>query len=155
MKRYGHTIKSQSTRHVQSYLNGNSILSIARKCNYPPSMMARLIVENVAVLPAAAAGNTTIRHGNVNTMQRKFITEAIRYPEKVLGDASSSVTPEYLFSEGKGSKQNRRDDVLEDKRCVPLSRLSIEVREAVSSDPMYGEFIWLEEKCRFNLGCSC
>ena len=70
---------------------------------------------------------------------RKFITEAIRHPEKELGDASNSVSPEYLFSESKGRSIHQETDD-NDLQYIPLSRLSLEVREAVDSDPMYGGF---------------
>jgi hypothetical protein len=139
MKRTSHLVKSQSTRHVQSYLNGTSILNIAEKVNYPPSMMARLIVENVAVLPQT--GNNT-RQGTISAVQKKFITEAIRHPEKTLGDASAAVSSEYLFSEGKGSGRNAKEEA-GNSEYIPLSRLSLEVKEAVASDPMYGELLWV------------
>ena len=141
MKRSSHVVKGHSTRHVQSYLNGTSIMNIGRKCNYPPCMMARLIVENVAVLPKSSSSHTGMKPGNaLSSAQRKFITEAIRHPEKLLGDASTSVSPEYLFSETKGSGRHRKEDTTSsDSLHVPLSRLSLEVREAVSADPMYGK----------------
>jgi hypothetical protein len=143
MKKTSHMLKSQTTRHVQSYLNGTSILNIAKKVNYPPSMMARLIVENVALPPSSSSSNSSSNQLE-NTMgasvnHRKFITEAIRHPEKELGDASNSVSPEYLFSESKGRSIHQETDD-NDLQYIPLSRLSLEVREAVDSDPMYGGF---------------
>jgi hypothetical protein len=113
-------------------------------------MMARLIVENVAVLPQA--GNNA-RQGSINTAQKKFITEAIRHPEKTLGDASAAVSPEYLFSESKGRGRNAREDA-GNSRYIPLSRLSLEVKEAVASDPMYGEMSWANNITMFRL-ISC
>lgn len=105
--------------------------------------MARLIVENVALPPSASLNNSSSNPlentmaGSVNN--RKFITEAIRHPEKELGDASTSVSAEYLFSESKGrSVHKEKGD--SDSQCIPLSRLSLEVREAVDSDPMYGMY---------------
>lgn len=184
MKRSSHSIRSQTMRHVKSYLNGTSILSLARKCNYPPSMMARLIVENVTSPPAppadrGAKGSTTNRPDgsdpsggsgsaksatatakSANNNARKFVTEALRHPERVLGSASASVLPEYQFSE-KNFSASRREDVLgkiwgrERRGSAPkekgegcdryeiqapeLSRLCLEVREAIDADPMYGE----------------
>jgi hypothetical protein len=148
MKRNSHVVRSSSTRHVQSYLNGTSILNIARKVNYPPSMMARLIVENVALLPPSnnSGGGNGVKSGNsLSTVHRKFITEAIRYPERVLGDASNSVSSEYLFSESKGKRSCGK----EENEYIPLSRLSLEVREAVGSDPLYGEFCVLSLSCGY------
>ena len=194
MKRNG--IRSQTMRHVKSYLNGTSILNLARKCNYPPSMMARLIVENVASPPPpllpknpnnssidttsqgdVMRGKDRIHNSNnnkstqvskANTINtKKFVTEAIRYPEKVLGCASTSILPEYLFSEkngsatiintnnnlkkreGGGQEQQSSSVLLDNFSQKPLyennevsypslSRLSLEVRWAIDMDPMYG-----------------
>lgn len=202
MKRHSHAVRSQTMRHVKSYLNGASPLTLARRCNYPPSMMARLVVENVAASPSSRPreetkgergaaphdgkdGNgsnnnctnndsnrgvsnsngrrgdgSTINNSNSNnnpsnrgggnnnsssTAKKKFVTEALRYPEKTLGYASLSVLPEYLFSEkngsgrlpmDEGSGKPSRDD---DDELPLLSRLSLEVREAIDADPMYGE----------------
>ena len=218
MKRTAHVVRSQTMRCVKSYLNGTSILDLARRCNYPPSMMARLVVENVArtssspspsspspstpadtapaaTFPTSAVGtasgylddgdadeaaaaaataaarttdstNGNNRGGGSDKVIKRFLTTALRYPEKTLGDARASVSPEYLFSErncaaaaanAASSRDDDRDgDDVEDHRDlprerrlpvtttampppIPLSRLSKEVREAVDSDPMYGE----------------
>ena len=117
--------------------------------------MARLIVENVATLPTPSNNNnnnggtinksSSSSHASLSGVQRKFITDAIRYPEKQLGSASLSVSPEYLFSENKGryglrqQHQQQSDDGTNESSCIPLSRLALEVKEAVASDPMYGE----------------
>ncbi|KAL7522883.1 hypothetical protein ACHAWX_007617 [Stephanocyclus meneghinianus] len=152
MKKTSHMLKSQTTRLVQSYLNGTSILNIAKKVNYPPSMMARLIVENVAVPPSSNSSNSSSNRlenamgASVNI--RKFTTEAIRHPEKELGAATNSVSPEYLFSESKGRNIHKEIDE-NDLQYIPLSRLSLEVREAVDSDPMYGPH---HDRMRHNIG---
>lgn len=174
MKRTSHSVRNQTMRHVKSYLNGTSILKLAKKCNYPPAMMARFIVENVAVLPtrqhpSSTGINTNIKHEQLgggknndaksttnNTTKasagtRKFITQSLRHPEKMLGCASTSILPEYLFSEKVSSNNtdtippslNANDDL------IPLSRLSLEVREAVDSDPIYGP---RSDKERHNIG---
>ena len=219
MKRTAHVVRSQTMRCVKSYLNGTSILDLARRYNYPPSMMARLIVEHVArtssssssspspspstpadTAPAAtsatsagtpsgyldgrdadeaanesAAASAAVARTTDSTGSNRggdkvgkgFLTSALRYPEKALGDARASVSPEYLFSErngaaaaaGANAESSRDDDRDGDDaddhpdlprgrlpltRAIPLSRLSKEVREAVDSDPMYGE-------CRFRM----
>ena len=158
-------------------------------------MMARLIVENISSSSFtnknannnSANGNettnskqsiqtTTPKHTNNNNNNKKFTTEALRHPEKLLGNASVSILPEYLFSERNGAlgtstttnaatssegggerkqlvdnfsqlpfydeteKSNAGSFSLVDKQdVVALSRLSLEVREAVESDPMYGK----------------
>ena len=178
MKRNSHTVRSQTMRHVKSYLNGTSIVDLARRCNYPPSLMARLIVENVtrsssssssSSSPATEADNvkeeaqSTVTNPAIDSndannhhrgdggvgggISRRFLTNALRYPEKFLGDARASISPEYLFSERNGpaavsavaSAALPRRDV--DREAIPLSRLSREVREAVDCDPLYGEFL--------------
>ncbi len=203
MKRSARIVLSQTMRCVKSYLNGTSILDLARRYNYPPSMMARLVVENMARAPspspstpagaapaaatgtpsghlddggadgaagegASAAGATDPmngdRGGGGGRVGRRFLTNALRYPEKALGDARASISPEYLFSEGNGAAPLRDDDrggldlagddshrhdpprerppaTTATPPAIPLSRLSREVREAVDSDPMYGESI--------------
>ena len=102
MKRTAHTVKSQTMRHIRSYLNGTSIVKLAMKCNYPPSMMARLIVENITQPPTSST--TTSRSNKNNTsVNKKYTTEAIRHPEKALGNASLAILSEYQFSERNGS----------------------------------------------------
>ncbi|KAL3781260.1 hypothetical protein HJC23_012810 [Cyclotella cryptica] len=135
MKRTSHMLKSQTTRHVQSYLNGASIINIAKKVNYPPSMMARLIVENVANNSSSNELENTM---GVNVSNRKFITEAIRHPEK-------SWEMQALLK-GRSVHNEKGDN---DLQYILLSRLSLEVREAVDSDPMYGPH---HDRMRHNIG---
>lgn len=175
MKRSSHSIRSQTMRHVKSYLNGTSILHLATKCNYPPSMMARLIVENVAASPSSSSsssvGGAVMNNNNNNTTKnvKKFVTEALRHPEKTLGNACASLLPEYAFSEKNGCAIIRRGERLVDNFSgkplydddsanaengssdaeMPLSRLCLEVREAIDSDPMYGP---RQDRERHNVG---
>jgi len=124
--------------------------------------MARLIVENITQPPSSSS--TTSRSNKNNTsVNKKYTTEAIRHPEKVLGNASLAILSEYQFSErngsfGSGSRQQINDQCdtssflvgqdlnslvvqqrREDEVIVPLSRLAREVRHAIDSDPMYGK----------------
>ena len=137
MKRTSHALRSQTSKHVQLYLNGTSILNISKMVNYPPSMMARLIVENVALPPplpfSATVPSTNLslemtlesspgkdckndHPNNVNkntnssndgagsigsSSHRKFITEALRDPERTLGRAVTYIFPEYSMTESK------------------------------------------------------
>jgi len=172
MKRTSHSVRNQTMRHVKSYLNGTSILKLAKKCNYPPAMMARFIVENVAVLPtrqhpSSTGINTNIKHEQLgggknndaksttnNTTKasaatRKFITQSLRHPEKMLGCASTSILPEYLFSEKVSSNATDSIPPSLDANNISLSRLSLEVREAVECDPIYGP---RSDKERHNIG---
>ena len=149
MKRSSGGVRSRTMRHVRSYLNGASILEVARRENYPPAMMARLIVENVAALwrrggdARNESGGGRGGRGNggggrgggaLSKADKKLVTEAIRYPEKILG-RTSSLLPEYAFSEKNGTGRQRQD---RDCEGMPLSRLAVEVRQALDSDPMYG-----------------
>jgi len=122
MKRTSHSVRNQTMRHVKSYLNGTSILKL----------------------------DTT----KASTATRKFITESLRHPEKMLGCASTSILPEYMFSEKVSSNvadpvPSSHCDINDDTNLIPLSRLSLEVREAVNSDPMYGP---RSDKERHNVG---
>ena len=142
--------------------------------------MARFIVENVAVLPSSrqpqpSTGNNAdinqqqqfsrgkkrndgeISNNNTTkatTATKKFITQSLRHPEKLLGNASTSILPEYLFSEKVSSNvvadsTTTTRDGNDNTNLIPLSRLSLEVREAVDSDPMYGP---RSDKERHNIG---
>jgi len=134
------------------------------KCNYPPSMMARLIVENITQ-PSSSSTTTSRSNKNNTSVNKKYTTEAIRHPEKVMGNASLAILSEYQFSErngsfGSGSRQQNnnqsnnssspimvgqnlnslaRHQAGGDEVMVPLSRLAREVRHAIDSDPMYGK----------------
>ncbi len=75
---------------------------------------------------------------------RKFITEAVRSPETILGRASDCIIPQYLFSEKKGKRTplgvGSNDDCQgNDERDRSISRLALEVKEAVDSDPLHGK----------------
>ena len=160
MKRTSHLVRNQTMRHVKSYLNGTSILKLAKKCNYPPAMMARFIVENVAVIPTtrqhpsagSSATNNNTTTTKASTATRKFITESLRHPEKMLGCALTSILPEYMFSEKVSSTvadSTQSHEINDNANLIPLSRLSLEVREAVAADTMYGP---RSDRERHNIG---
>lgn len=121
-------------RHVADYVGGRRILEMARSINYPPYHVARLIVENVADLRCAAGtGTSTGGNGAAGSASsnKKAVTEAMREPQRVLGDPSI-VKPEYRSSEENGSLPTKASS------SPPLSRLAMEVIEAMRSDPLYG-----------------
>ena len=126
-------------RHVEDYVRGSRILDMARSMNYPPYHVARLIVENVADLRCAAgAGSTNSGPGGNGaagsaSTNKKAVTEAMREPQRVLGDPSV-VKPEYRLSEENGSSSTKSSS----SPSPPLSRLATEVIEAMLSDPLYG-----------------
>jgi len=153
-------------------------------------MMARLIVENVVAFPSpsknsnrntannnigtdihnkkkqndlnrATSINSVSSDSNNTTNNKKFATIALRHPEKILGNASRSILPEYLFSERNENTIEKQCQLIDnfsglpldydqqDEEKVVLSRLSLEVREAIDSDPMYGP---RQDKERHNVG---
>ena len=146
-------------------------MDLAKKANCPPTLMARLIVENVIKTRSTTCTTTTTTQPHAathsintssnpatahdaTTYKKKLVSEALRYPEKNLGCASTSLLPEYLFSEnaGRGGKRKKKKEEEDDNhdihnndmhdddtQHIPLSRLSLEVREAVDLDPMYGK----------------
>lgn len=96
VKRSTHRIRESIQQHLEAYTKGASILDIAKAKNFPPYLLARLIVEKVAV-----------------QQSKKLLTEAMRDPER-LGDISALV-PDYLESE----KYPRPDlSKKRDGRCV-------------------------------------
>ena len=128
-------------RHVEDYVRGSRILDMARSLNYPPYHVARLIVENVADLRRAAGtgstGSSTGGNGSAGSAStnKKAVTEAMREPQRVLGDPSI-VKPEYRSSEENGSSSTKSSS--SPSPSPPLSRLATEVIEAMRSDPLYG-----------------
>lgn len=130
-------------RHVEDYVRGSRILDMARSMNYPPYHVARLIVENVADLRCGAgAGSTGSGTGGNGpagsaSTNKKAVTEAMREPQRVLGDPSI-VKPEYRSSEENGSSSTKSSSSSSPPPSAPLSRLATEVIEAMRSDPLYG-----------------
>ena len=138
VKKNAHVLRNNVKRHVADYVGGRRILEMARSMNYPPYHVARLIVENVADLRCAAGtgtGTSTSTGGNgaagSASSNKKAVTEAMREPQRVLGDPSI-VKPEYRSSEENGSLPTKASS------SPPLSRLAMEVIEAMRSDPLYG-----------------
>lgn len=125
-------------RHMEDYVRGSRILDMARSMNYPPYHVARLIVENVADLRCAAGtgstGSGTGGNGAAGSAStnKKAVTEAMREPQRVLGD------PSIVKSEYRSSEENRSSSSTKSSSSPPLSRLATEVIEAMRSDPLYG-----------------
>lgn len=93
--------------------------------------------------------NSSATTTNAKTMppSRKFITEAVRSPEKILGCASDCIIPQYLFSEKRGKRTqlegrgfgSNDDHECDEERDRTISRLAMEVKEAIDSDPLHGK----------------
>jgi hypothetical protein len=138
-------VQRNVTSFVQEYVKqGLSILTLAKRENYPPYMLSRYIVEQVARLPDG----------------KKGLTRSMRDPMTVLGDPDI-IAPDYRDSE------RHMQDVKNSKRSVSLgwaegrtwfvgfalltfsrcysvfvrestTRLALEVQEALDADPLYG-----------------
>ena len=111
-----------------------SILNISKKINYPPSMVARTVIEHVVSFDGA------------QTNRRKFVTEAIRDP---IGKLSSPtmISEAYRGSERFLSSKTEEESTIKDPfsgKCIchsehnETTRLAIEVMEALGADPLYG-----------------
>jgi len=114
-------------------MEGMSILNLAKKINYPPSMVARTIVEHVASFDGAL------------TNRRKFITEAIRDPIRKLS-SPTIIAEAYRASErvlsAKAEESTIRDpfsgQYIFHSEHNETTRLAREVIEATHADPLYG-----------------
>lgn len=75
-------VQTNARSYAHQYASGISILELSRKENYPPSLMSRCIVEQVASLPDG----------------KKNLTRSMRDPIGVLGNVNS-VSSDYAESE--------------------------------------------------------
>jgi len=98
---------------LPEYDRGTSIQKLAQILNFPPSLLSRIIIENIS------------------TLSKKKITEALRDPKKKL-NSISIILEEHFISEEKYIKQKDMGN------GSTTTRLAKEVYEAVDSDPMYG-----------------
>jgi hypothetical protein len=110
VKKTAPAVKSALPTLVDDYVQGRaSIKDLARKCNYPPYLLARYIVEAVT---------TTDLYGS-----KKALAEAMRDPLQHLGRLDV-IRPCY------------RD--LETDTTTTTTRLAHQVQDAMEADPMYG-----------------
>jgi hypothetical protein len=116
-------VKLKLQNHVERYVQGESILEIARDNRYPPYLLARAMLEVLLL-------NT-----NKNSSGRKGLTEAMRDPIGKLGHVSC-ICEEYRSSENNTEEQ-------------PLTRLAREVMHVIAVDPMYGPE---HDEVRHNIG---
>jgi len=110
------------------YVAGSSISSLAKKYHFPPSLLARGIIENITIY------------------EKKEITMAMRNPLTKLHSVEV-ILDKYRNSEGPNLKQIQMcpKAALIDPFSGTLicksdnaTRLAQEVMEAINSDPMYG-----------------
>mmetsp|Transcript_7768 Transcript_7768/g.11651 ORF Transcript_7768/g.11651 Transcript_7768/m.11651 type:complete len:285 (+) Transcript_7768:103-957(+) len=125
VKKRSYVIRNQMHSHILvEYCEGASILSLAKKYNFPPSLLARGIVENITIF------------------EKKEVTKAMKDPFVKLSAL------EHIFGPFRAS-----EDAIQSENAEPLvdpfsgaplecpihaSRLAREVVEATNSDPLYG-----------------
>ncbi|KAL3924709.1 MAG: hypothetical protein SGILL_000881 [Bacillariaceae sp.] len=141
IKSKSYKIKSQfASRYLPEYTSGKkTILQIAREAfNFSPYLMARMVVEEVALL------DTTTKEG---IPKKKLITNAMRNP---IGELSSfkKIREEYWDTEREWARQQQQqpedDDVFTTANTTNtttttnITRLATQVKEAVDSDPLSG-----------------
>lgn len=127
VKKTSHKLKAGAKRLAAEYSKGKSIVTLAKFYNYPPYLFSRILVE-------------TVTSGRLS---KKNLTEAMRDPIRRLGN-SSVLSPEYCDSE-RFLRPNPPQTIDEFSNTpVPqpdrgqVTRLAVEVMEAINTDPMYG-----------------
>jgi hypothetical protein len=107
---------------VEAYIHGGtSILSLAKKYNYPPTHVARTLLESITVF------------------QKKKITAVLRDPIKWI-DSSDALVEKYRASNSTVGKKELVDPFSGEHIVAPsdqVNRLAFDVLEAINSDPMY------------------
>lgn len=121
VKRNAMRIRSSQAMLVQWYSDGQSIRQISKRCNYPPSLTARFIVEVVAGLQN----------------KKRTLTQAMKNPEQHLGDVDAIVT-KYQVTEEIHLSHAVDGKTTTVATTVTTTRLAREVKEAIEYDPMYG-----------------
>lgn len=132
--------KNLHPKYVQQYKEGISILSLAKLANYPPYLFARYIVEAVADFSNSSSGSSG---------KKKILADAMRDPDKYLNNIGI-IDKHYLVSENSKYKKKKTSAATTTTTTMMTSlsetaatttmttRLAAEVKEAISSDPMYG-----------------
>mmetsp|Transcript_13360 Transcript_13360/g.25078 ORF Transcript_13360/g.25078 Transcript_13360/m.25078 type:complete len:314 (+) Transcript_13360:353-1294(+) len=123
LKKVSYAIKhTKAAEIVEAYSNGISILSLAKEYNYPPTYMAKILLENITVF------------------EKKKISAVLRDPLKWI-DSSNFLVEKYRSSNVIVGKRELVDPFSEEHVIVPgpsehSNRLAFEVLEAVNSDPI-------------------
>lgn len=136
VKKNAHRVKHMVTKSLltEYQLQGSSIVTLAKRINFPPYLLARYMVEAMTTS---------------NDPHRKFnIADAMRYPESKL--TRDVLTSAYLPSEEtfqqpmNDQTQQQSTNTAETNHRPPPStatattRLALEVRQAMEMDPVYG-----------------
>jgi hypothetical protein len=114
VKKTAPAVKESLAVYLDEYKNGRTIKELAKRANFPPYLFSRYVVEAVAV--------------TTGLNSKKGLTKAMKDPMNELGTLDK-IAPEYHASE----KQFAGDAA-----SSTTTRLAIQVKEAIDSDPMYG-----------------
>ena len=126
IKKHTNIVRKQTNKLVSMYVNGMSILELAKEKNYPPYLLSRIIVEKITCI-------------DQRPLSRKVVTKIMRDPTGKLQDRSL-IHPSYQVSEDvitnnqKDHKVNSNIASKED--CT--TRLAFEILTAVTADPLHG-----------------
>ena len=104
------------------YAAGNSIISIAKKYNYSPSLLARAIL------------------GKISTFEKKRLTNAMKDPLGMI-KSIEVILEDYRGTEEKCEENPSIIDPFSGRPVVgslKSTRLAREVLRAINSDPLYG-----------------
>lgn len=111
IKKTAPKVRANMERYIAEYCDGASILSLAKKANYPPFLFARYMLEGLTNFP------------------KNDISKAVTNPIQMIED-SSVLKPALLRSEGNGG-----DAIL----SYPFrTRLAKEIHQAANCDPLCG-----------------
>lgn len=156
VKNAAYRLRSNISRYVDFYRDGNSILSMAKQSNIPPYLMCRQIVEHICDLRAEKnAENQDEGENEDNNQQRnnthkeynskdpkKRLTMAMRDPLGVLNDRNM-ILPTFLDTEDKWmiprtTYQENADSSTSVSSTITTTRIAHEVATAIQADPLCG-----------------
>ena len=115
---------------LPAYIQGQSILELAKAFNFPPALLCRSIIEKIT------------------SLNKKKISGALRNPIGILNDITI-IQDEYIQSE-KNFKVNNSinsskevidpfsGELMKYSQNDTISRIAKEVQEAIYMDPLYG-----------------
>ena len=122
VKKTAPQVKNALASIVDEYVQGRtSIIALARKCNYPPYLLSRFLVE-------------AITKDNLGPGGKKVLTDAMRRPLQRLASLDV-IAPQYRASE---QRQATASTTTAKSSATTTTRLAREVQDAMIADPMYG-----------------
>jgi len=129
VKKRSFVIRNQMHLHVLvEYVAGTSILNLAKKYHFPPSLLARGVIENITIYEKKEI-TKAMRDPLVKLKTVEVILDNYRNSESAMGTNTNIHEPPSLIDPFSG-------------RPIPesasITRLAREVLEATNSDPLYG-----------------